>query len=56
MVLELDHEAAGRLAGALLSGEPCAVLVSGLVLSTWSDGFGARLTLRARSGGARDYP
>ncbi|MCS7478976.1 hypothetical protein ACFFQW_43035 [Umezawaea endophytica] len=44
LVLELDDESAGRLAGALLSGEPCAIpLPGGRSLAVRSDAFGVRL-------------
>ncbi|WNV82082.1 hypothetical protein [Umezawaea sp. Da 62-37] len=55
LVLELDHESAGVLAGALLSGDSCAVPVrhkqSGrLLLNARSDRDGASLSLRLRGG------
>ena len=44
LLLELDEESTGRLAGALLSGEPCAIpLPEGRSLAVRSDAFGVRL-------------
>ncbi|PRY46468.1 hypothetical protein [Umezawaea tangerina] len=54
LILELDHESAGVLAGALLSGDPCAIPVrhkhSGkLLLSAQSDHNSAWLSVRLRT-------
>lgn len=48
LVLELDQESAGVLAGALLSGDSCAIRLGNgrLVLRAQSDASGARLDLR----------
>jgi hypothetical protein len=48
LVLELDEESTGRLAGALLSGEPCTIpLPGGRSLDVRSDAFGVRLVYPA---------